>query len=91
MIPQSSWINTLIVLPTLTPLLGAALTLLQGRHPRFQRAVTVTAIAVALVASSMMLTRPTPTAPTPCTSAGGVHGYPTGRWASRSSSTNCRR
>ncbi len=55
MIPDSSWISNLIVLPTLVPLGAAALTLLQGRHPRFQRAVTVIAISIALVASSLML------------------------------------
>ncbi|MFT3716710.1 MAG: Na+/H+ antiporter subunit D [Gordonia sp. (in: high G+C Gram-positive bacteria)] len=55
MTPQPSWITVLIVLPTLVPLLGAALTLLRGRNPRFQRVVTVGAIATALTASSMML------------------------------------
>ncbi|MFW0789312.1 Na+/H+ antiporter subunit D [Gordonia sp. CPCC 205333] len=55
MTPDSSWITTLIVLPTLVPLGAAALTLLQGRHPRFQRAVTVAAISIGLIASSLML------------------------------------
>ena len=49
------WIPVLIVLPTLAPLLGAALTLIRGRSPRFQRVVTVCAILIALVASSLML------------------------------------
>ena len=55
LIPQSSWIPTLIALPTLVPFLGAALTLLQGRNARMQRLVTVGAISVALIASGMML------------------------------------
>ncbi|NLG47239.1 Na+/H+ antiporter subunit D [Gordonia sp. (in: high G+C Gram-positive bacteria)] len=55
MIPQSSWIPVLIVLPTLVPLLGAAVTLLAARSARVQRVVTVTAIAIALIASCMML------------------------------------
>ncbi|ALG83564.1 Na+/H+ antiporter subunit D [Gordonia phthalatica] len=55
MSPQPSWISTLIVLPTLVPLLAAALTLLAGRSPRVQRLVTVVAIGVALVASCLML------------------------------------
>ncbi|MEZ5210521.1 MULTISPECIES: Na+/H+ antiporter subunit D [unclassified Gordonia (in: high G+C Gram-positive bacteria)] len=55
MIPQPSWIPVLIAMPTLVPLLGAALTLLRGRHPRFQRAVTVGAISASLIASAMML------------------------------------
>ncbi len=55
MIPQPSWITVLIALPTVVPMLGAALTLLRGRNPRFQRAVTVAAISVALIASAMML------------------------------------
>ena len=55
MIPAPSWITVLIALPTLVPLLAAALTLLRGRNPRFQRAVTVGAISVALIASAMML------------------------------------
>ncbi|GAC80535.1 multisubunit sodium/proton antiporter, MrpD subunit [Gordonia malaquae] len=55
MIPQASWIGVLIVLPTLAPMLGAALTLLRGRSPNFQRPVTVGAITIALVASAMML------------------------------------
>ncbi|MFZ2509951.1 MAG: Na+/H+ antiporter subunit D [Gordonia sp. (in: high G+C Gram-positive bacteria)] len=55
MIPQPSWITVLIALPTVVPMLGAALTLLRGRNPRFQRAVTVLAISIALIASAMML------------------------------------
>lgn len=55
MTPQSSWIPVLIVLPTLVPLLGAALTLLRGRSPVFQRLVTLGATGTALVASSIML------------------------------------
>ncbi|EGD55004.1 Na+/H+ antiporter subunit D [Gordonia neofelifaecis] len=55
MIPQTSWISVLIVLPTMVPLLAAAVTLLAGRSPTIQRAVTVTAIGIALIASGMML------------------------------------
>ncbi|MGV9826941.1 MULTISPECIES: Na+/H+ antiporter subunit D [unclassified Gordonia (in: high G+C Gram-positive bacteria)] len=55
MIPQPSWIPVLIVLPTLVPLLGAAVTLLGGRRPLLQRIVTVSAISTALAASAMML------------------------------------
>ena len=55
MIPQPSWITVLIVLPTLVPLLGAALTLLRGRSPRFQRAISIGALSTVLIASAMML------------------------------------
>lgn len=55
MIPQVSWFPVLITLPTLTPMLAAALTLLRGRNPLFQRIVTVSALIVTLVASCMML------------------------------------
>jgi len=54
-IPQPSWITVLIVLPTLVPLLGAALTLLRGRSPRFQRAISIGALSTVLIASAMML------------------------------------
>lgn len=55
MIPQASWLPVLITLPTLTPMLAAALTLLFGRKPILQRAVSVSAIMVAFIASSIML------------------------------------
>ncbi|MGX7697453.1 Na+/H+ antiporter subunit D [Gordonia polyisoprenivorans] len=55
MIPQVSWFPVLITLPTLAPMLAAALTLLRGRNPLFQRIVTVSALIVTLVASCMML------------------------------------
>lgn len=55
MILQPSWIPVLITLPTLVPLLGAAITLLAGRSPILQRAVALVAIGTALVASGMML------------------------------------
>ncbi|MFW0783180.1 Na+/H+ antiporter subunit D [Gordonia sp. CPCC 206044] len=55
MIPQPSWVTVLIVLPTLVPIGGAALTMLLGRSPTFQRAITVGAISVALIASGMLL------------------------------------
>ncbi|MGZ8178406.1 Na+/H+ antiporter subunit D [Williamsia sp. SKLECPSW1] len=50
-----SWFATLIVLPTLLPMLGAALTLVMGRSPRVQRAVTIGAIGGAFVASCLLL------------------------------------
>ena len=37
--------NNLLAVPTLLCLLGAAITFLAGRHPAFQRAVSVTAVA----------------------------------------------
>ncbi|MGB6244343.1 Na+/H+ antiporter subunit D [Gordonia sp. (in: high G+C Gram-positive bacteria)] len=55
MAPTASWIPVLIVLPTLVPMLAAAVTLLAGRSPKIQRAVTVTAITIAMVASCLML------------------------------------
>ena len=55
MTPQSSWIPVLVTLPALVPLIAAALTLLRGRSPRFQRAVTVIALATVFVASCLML------------------------------------
>ena len=55
MTPQSSWIPVLVSLPALVPLIAAALTLLRGRSPRFQRAVTVIALATVFVASCLML------------------------------------
>lgn len=55
MTPQSSWIPVLITLPTLVPMVAAALTLLLGRNPRFQRIVTVLAIVTAFAASCVML------------------------------------
>ena len=55
MTPQPSWIPVLITLPTLVPLVAAALTLLRGRSPQLQRAVTVGAIGTALVASCLLL------------------------------------
>lgn len=50
-----SWLPVLITLPTLTPMLAAALTLLRGRNPLFQRVVTVSALIVVVTASAMML------------------------------------
>ena len=55
MTPQSSWIPVLITMPTLVPMVAAAFTLLLGRNPRFQRAVTVLAIVLAFSASCIML------------------------------------
>ncbi|MGV9795690.1 Na+/H+ antiporter subunit D [Gordonia sp. NPDC003422] len=55
MTPQESWFPVLIVLPTLVPMIAAALTLLQSRSPRFQRAVTTGAIGTAFVASCLLL------------------------------------
>ncbi|MEE3849892.1 Na+/H+ antiporter subunit D [Gordonia sp. LSe1-13] len=55
MTPQPSWIPVLIVLPTLVPIVAAALTLLLGRSPRIQRPVTVGAILTAFVASCALL------------------------------------
>ena len=55
MIPQPSWVPVLIALPTLVPMLGAAISLLMGRSPQVQRVVTIGAISVALIASCMLL------------------------------------
>ncbi|GAA2056267.1 Na+/H+ antiporter subunit D [Williamsia deligens] len=55
MTPDTSWFATLIVLPTLLPLIGAASTLVMGRSPRVQRAVTILAIGGAFVASCLLL------------------------------------
>ncbi|MGV9709281.1 Na+/H+ antiporter subunit D [Gordonia sp. NPDC003424] len=55
MILQPSWVPVLITLPTLVPLVAAALSLLFGRSPQLQRLVTVGAIAVAFAASCMLL------------------------------------
>ena len=55
MTPQQSWLPVLITLPTLVPMLAAALTLLRGRSPRFQRAIATGAIGVAFIASCLML------------------------------------
>ncbi len=49
------WFATLIVIPFLVPLGGAALTLVMGRSPRVQRAVTVAAISAACAASCALL------------------------------------
>jgi multicomponent Na+:H+ antiporter subunit D len=49
------WFSTLIVAPVLAPMMGAVLTLIMGRYPRFQRVVTVAAITVAFVASCLLL------------------------------------
>ncbi|MFT4088153.1 MAG: Na+/H+ antiporter subunit D, partial [Gordonia sp. (in: high G+C Gram-positive bacteria)] len=79
MTPQPSWITILIVLPTLTPLLGAALTLLRGRSPQLQRVVTVGAISVALIASAMMLYLTSRYGPFAVKIGGwGDKGYPNG-------------
>ena len=50
-----SWFPVLIVMPTLVPLIGAAITLVAGRIPRLQRVVTVLAITTSLSASLLML------------------------------------
>ncbi len=50
-----SWFPVLIVMPTMVPLIGASITLIAGRSPRLQRAVTVLAISIALAASVLML------------------------------------
>ena len=55
MTPQESWIPVLITLPTLVPLGAAAVSLLLGRSPKIQRAVSIVAITVAFVASCLML------------------------------------
>ncbi|NDK92329.1 Na+/H+ antiporter subunit D [Gordonia desulfuricans] len=55
MTPQTSWLPVLITLPTLAPLLGAALTLVRSRSALLQRVVTVSAILIAFVASCLML------------------------------------
>jgi multicomponent Na+:H+ antiporter subunit D len=55
MTPQPSWIPVLITLPTLVPLGAAALSLLLGRSPRFQRVVAIAAISVAFIASCLLL------------------------------------
>ncbi|MAU81679.1 Na+/H+ antiporter subunit D [Gordonia sp. Z-3] len=55
MTPQPSWVPVLIVLPTLVPIIAAALTLLRGRSPRFQRPITVGAILTAFIASCLLL------------------------------------
>ncbi|MCX6468426.1 Na+/H+ antiporter subunit D [Williamsia herbipolensis] len=52
---DTSWFATLTIIPTLLPLAGAALTLVMGRSPRIQRAVAVTAIGAAFVASCLLL------------------------------------
>lgn len=47
--------STLIVLPTLVPLGAAAITLILGRNPRLQRAITVAAILVVFVDACLLL------------------------------------
>ncbi|KXT58280.1 monovalent cation/H+ antiporter subunit D [Gordonia sp. QH-12] len=74
MTPQTSWIPVLIVLPTMVPLLAAAVTLLAGRSPTIQRAVSVSAIGVALIASGLMLY---------LTSAHGTFAVNVGGWDGR--------
>jgi multicomponent Na+:H+ antiporter subunit D len=48
-------ISVLAPLPVLLPLLGAALTLLVGRHPRTQRAVSLLVLTAVLVVSLVLL------------------------------------
>ncbi|WP_132992354.1 Na+/H+ antiporter subunit D [Gordonia zhaorongruii] len=79
MIPQSSWITVLIVLPTLVPMLGAALTLLRGRNPAFQRPVTTGAIGIALAASCTMLY---------LTTKNGPYAVHVGGWGGRDGGTS---
>ncbi|GAA1482208.1 Na+/H+ antiporter subunit D [Gordonia sinesedis] len=55
MTPQSSWVPVLITMPTLVPMIAAALTLLRARSPLFQRFVTTGAILVVFVVSCMLL------------------------------------
>ena len=48
-------LNNLLPLPVLLPMLGAALTLLLGRRPRLQRAVSIiTLVAVSAVAGALV-------------------------------------
>ena len=54
--------NNLLAVPTLLCLFGAALTFLAGRHPAFQRAVSVSAVA-AVCAVAALLVALTDTAP----------------------------
>ena len=47
--------NNILPLPVLLPMFGAALTLLLGRRPRLQRAVSILTLAgVCLVAGSLI-------------------------------------
>ncbi|MFI6431513.1 Na+/H+ antiporter subunit D [Rhodococcus oryzae] len=48
-------IHTLIPLPVLVPMLAAAVTLIGGRRPRFQRAVTMFALVIGLVVACLLL------------------------------------
>src|SRR6476619_4607142 len=48
-------IHTLIPLPVLVPMLAAAVTLIGGRRPRFQRAVTMSALVIGLVVACLLL------------------------------------
>lgn len=52
---SNAWFPTLIVGPVLVPMLGTVLTLIMGRYPRFQRAVTIAAISFAFVAACLLL------------------------------------
>jgi multicomponent Na+:H+ antiporter subunit D len=47
--------RALIPLPVLLPLLGAGATLLVGRHPRLQRAVSLVVLSTSLVIAAVML------------------------------------
>ncbi|MFZ0529671.1 MAG: Na+/H+ antiporter subunit D [Propionicimonas sp.] len=47
--------NNLLALPTLLCLLGAAVTFLAGRHPAFQRAVSVTAVAAVCAVAGVLV------------------------------------
>ncbi|MBT1193459.1 Na+/H+ antiporter subunit D [Rhodococcoides kroppenstedtii] len=51
----SSWVGPLTPLPVLIPLLAAALTLILGRKPRAQRAVTIAALVGVVVVSVLLL------------------------------------
>jgi multicomponent Na+:H+ antiporter subunit D len=54
--PGSTWLATIIPLPVLLPLLGAGATLVLGRRPTLQRAVSVTVLAAVVVIAALLLT-----------------------------------
>jgi multicomponent Na+:H+ antiporter subunit D len=65
-------ISVLAPLPVLLPLLGAATTLLVGRHPRTQRAVSLTVLTAVLAVSVVLLLQADAEGPT----AVAVGGWP---------------
>lgn len=65
-------ISVLAPLPVLLPLLGAAGTLLVGRHPRTQRAVSLSVLTVVLAVSVLLLLQADSAGPT----AVSVGGWP---------------